>query len=186
MNSITATLIVEAPALAEALNTLAKAISGSNSINTQGTAAPSEFSAAVLPTEIQVQAPLAPTQAPQLVPTAAPVQLPSVYAPTYYAPQQPAPAYTPLQPVPNAASIFTSQQQAPTAPIQAAPSPVPTSVPDYTIEQIQLATAPLIDAGRLGELQVILKNFGLNSLLELPKERYPDFANALRSLGGKI
>lgn len=78
-----------------------------------------------------------------------------------------------------------------TAPVQPAP---PLSVPTaptappctYTIEQIQTACAPLMDAGKQPELIGLLSQFGVQSLPQLPKEQYGAFATALRGLGAKI
>lgn len=78
-----------------------------------------------------------------------------------------------------------------TVPVQSAP---PVSVPTaptappctYTIEQIQTACAPLMDAGKQQELIGLLSQFGVQSLPQLPKEQYGAFATALRGMGAKI
>jgi hypothetical protein len=70
------------------------------------------------------------------------------------------------------------------APVQA--PPLQTSVPQYTVEQLGVAAMPLMDAGRQGELLQLLAHFGVQSVQELPKERYAEFAMALRQLGAKI
>lgn len=72
-------------------------------------------------------------------------------------------------------------------PAQAAPvAPAPTATPTYTLDQLALACAPLMDAGRAAELQQLLANFEVRSITELPKEKYGAFATFLRSLGAKI
>lgn len=89
--------------------------------------------------------------------------------------------------------------QAPTVPVAQtmppvvqAPSPVPTtvqaptSVPSYSIEQFQTAIAPLLDAGKVSQVQQLVQSFGVATLMEIPKERYGEFANSLRSIGGVL
>ena len=82
-------------------------------------------------------------------------------------------------------------QQAPVTVIssavpQQASAAVPTATATYTIDQLAYAASPLIDAGKLPELQALLGQFGVNILTELPAEQYGAFATALRGLGAKI
>ena len=63
---------------------------------------------------------------------------------------------------------------------------MPTATATYTIDQLAYAASPLIDAGKLPELQALLGQFGVNILTELPAEQYGAFATALRGLGAKI
>lgn len=65
--------------------------------------------------------------------------------------------------------------------------PVPTAqlIP-YTLEQLALAAAPLIDAGKGKELTDIVQGFGVVSLQQLPAEKYGEFATAIRGLGAQI
>lgn len=81
-----------------------------------------------------------------------------------------------------------AQQTAPTNNIvpQQASAAVPTATATYTIDQLAYAASPLIDAGKLPELQALLGQFGVNILTELPAEQYGAFATALRGLGAKI
>jgi hypothetical protein len=72
------------------------------------------------------------------------------------------------------------------APVPVQAPPLQTSVPQYTVEQLGVAAMPLMDAGRQGDLLQLLANFGVQSVQELPKERYAEFAMALRQLGAKI
>lgn len=93
---------------------------------------------------------------------------------------------TPVQ-----AASAPTQQTVPTAPIQQQTAPVQSAVPvappcEYTIEQIQLACAPLMDAGRQQELVNLLAQFGVQALPQLQKEQLGAFATALRGLGAKI
>lgn len=43
-----------------------------------------------------------------------------------------------------------------------------------------------MDAGRIGELQGLLQQFGVPALTQLPTEHYGEFATRLRALGAKI
>lgn len=93
----------------------------------------------------------------------------SAFAPAPAAPPQnsPAPAY---QPVPSAVPTA-----APTAP-----------APQYDVEMLGRAAAPLAAAGKRQELYNLLQSFGVQSINELPKERYGEMAIALRGLGAQI
>ena len=76
-----------------------------------------------------------------------------------------------------------------TAPTQTTPvvQPAPTAQPiPYTLEQLSLAAAPLIDAGKGKELTDIVQGFGVVSLQQLPAEKYGEFATAIRGLGAQI
>lgn len=71
---------------------------------------------------------------------------------------------------------------------QAAPvqQTAPTAAPSYTLPQLQAACAPLMDAGKGAQLQQLVQSFGIASLMELPPERYGEFANGVRALGGVL
>lgn len=101
----------------------------------------------------------------------------------------------PVQTVPVQAPVNNTVTQAvPTAPAQqaapvqqVAPTAVPTtSVPEYTLEQLQAAIAPLMDSGKIAQIQQLVKSFGVNTLIEIPKDRYGELANGLRALGGVL
>ena len=73
------------------------------------------------------------------------------------------------------------------APTSVPPAAVPTAVaPTYTVEELQVACAPLLDTGRMADLQQILTKFGATSLLDVPKERYGALAAELRTLGARL
>lgn len=59
------------------------------------------------------------------------------------------------------------------------------SVKEYKLEELQVAMQPLINS-KLSELQALLAKYGVPSLVELPKERYPEFAADLRAMGVQI
>lgn len=114
----------------------------------------------------------------------APVQTTPVQtAPIQTAPVQTAPVQTaPVQAAPvQMAPIQTAPVQ--TAPVQTTPAVTSCT---YSIEQIQSACAPLMDAGKQAELVGLLAQFGVQSLPMLPPEQYGAFATALRGLGARI
>lgn len=100
--------------------------------------------------------------------------------PVQVAPVQPVQA-APLQPQ-QAAPIQQPVSQAPAMPV------VPTAAePQYTVEQIQIAATPLIDAGRGEEIRALLmQRYGVDALTALNPSYYPAFVNDLRQLGVKI
>lgn len=105
--------------------------------------------------------------------------------------------------VPNAAVQVTPTQVAITAPtvnvatdtpVQTVTAPVQTpvtapvsqEVKKYTLPEIQVALAPLLDAGKAVELQQLMAQFGVQYLGEVPEDRYPELVNAIRGLGARI
>lgn len=73
------------------------------------------------------------------------------------------------------------------APTSALPAPVPRAdAPTYTIEELQLACAPLMDANRMSEIQSTIAKYGATSLLDIPKEQYGALAADLRALGARL
>lgn len=94
---------------------------------------------------------------------------------------------TPAQPVQQPVQTQAVAPAAPAAPVQqpAAPS-APTQAPQFTLAQIQTATAPLMDAGKQAELAALLTQFSITALTQLPEARYGEFATALRQLGAKL
>ena len=65
---------------------------------------------------------------------------------------------------------------------------VPTStVPqEYTQDQIAIAMTGLSDQGKRADLINILARFGVASLVQVPKERYPELVLLLREAGAAI
>lgn len=122
----------------------------------------------------------APTPAPAPAPAPAPTPAPS---PAVLQPVNTAPA--PADAPPFATQPLHVPKAAPAA--APAPAPVPTApAPTYTLEQLTVAAAPLIDQGKLNELCGVIASFGVQSLQELPPERYGEYATAIRALGAKI
>lgn len=96
------------------------------------------------------------------------------------------PQQTPVTPISNAVPQQTPVALTVNTVPQQASAAVPTATATYTIDQLAYAASPLIDAGKLPELQALLGQFGVNILTELPAEQYGAFATALRGLGAKI
>lgn len=93
------------------------------------------------------------------------------------APRDPAPNMTP--PMQPTAPVMTPLTQ---------PAAVPTTEHTYTAEELQVAAVTLVDKdpGMMAHLQEMLQQFGVNSLPELPAEKYGAFATALRGMGAQI
>lgn len=122
--------------------------------------------------------------------------------------QQPGVVATPQQmsvqqaaPVSQQATQTTAPAQQPPAPQQAAPTPpavqqaapmaatpgaVPTAAHEYTQDDLARAAMPLIDKGGMQQLQQLLAGYGCETLRQLPKEQYGNFATALRGMGAQI
>lgn len=112
-------------------------------------------------------------------------------------PTQPYPPTVPVAHPGQAQSSMPISQPVPTTPYappqqgapvnQPAPAgAVPTTQTTYTVDQLAVAATPLMDAGRVAELNQLLQQFGVQALTHLPQERYGEFATALRALGAKI
>lgn len=81
---------------------------------------------------------------------------------------------------------WTTQDVQPEEPKAEAATAAPTApVKEYKLEELQVAMQPLINS-KLSELQALLAKYGVPSLVELPKERYPEFAADLRAMGVQI
>ena len=110
--------------------------------------------------------------APQAAPaptTEAPATVQAPSAPAPETPSTPAPA-TPVAPAPTA----------PSTPDPAAPAK------EYSLDELLTATAPLMDAGKIADLQALMQKFGVPSMMEIPEDRYGELATALRELGAEL
>lgn len=85
--------------------------------------------------------------------------------------------------VPTSVSVPTTPE-----PAQAPPTPaVPVApVKEYTLEEIQVALQPLMDAGRTNEIVGLMQKYKVASLPELPKEQFPNLVVDLRNMGARI
>mgnify|MGYP000108920224 FL=1 len=116
-------------------------------------------------TEEPPTAPMAPAtvQAPPVAPVA---------QPTTVAPVVPTSVSVPTTPEP--------QQAPPTPAVPVAP------VKEYTLEEIQVALQPLMDAGRTNEIVGLMQKYKVASLPELPKDQFPNLVVDLRNMGARI
>lgn len=113
-------------------------------------------------------------------PPTAPVVPATVQAPPVAPVAQP----TPVAPVvPTSVSAPTTPE-----PPQAPPTPaVPVApVKEYTLEEIQVALQPLMDAGRTNEIVGLMQKYKVASLPELPKDQFPNLVVDLRNMGARI
>ncbi|MGG0891662.1 hypothetical protein [Cytobacillus horneckiae] len=150
------TVEIKAPEMVNAINALAQALGKGQAVADQSSSLPTEANAAA--NEIQ--------PSPAAVPIFPPVQ------------QQQPMQQQQSQPVNQPAQ----QSQQPEQPAQA----VPTSAPQYDMNQLAVAATQLMDAGKQSELLTLLGSFGAQSLMQLPQEQYGAFATKLRELGAKI
>ena len=113
-------------------------------------------------------------------PPTAPVVPATVQAPPVAPVSQPA---TVAPVVPTSVSVPTTPE-----PTQAQPTPaVPVApVKEYTLEEIQVALQPLMDAGRTNEIVGLMQKYKVASLPELPKDQFPNLVVDLRNMGARI
>lgn len=109
----------------------------------------------------------------------------------------PEPAVTPVAAMPQTEPAPTPvPAAAPMPPVEPAPVPtptadvkpaqVPTSAPTYTLEQIQAAIGPLLQAGRHTDLQNLLAKYQVATMTDLQPAQYGAFAADLRAIGAQI
>lgn len=141
------------------------------------------------PQQPQYPAPINPAQQ-----YATPVNQPLAPAPQYTAPIQqapvnPTPAPQTAAPVTTATPVALSQPVPMPYPSNPAPAPqaAPTAAtPGYTFDDLARAGSTLMDAGKQQDLLGLIGQFGIQSIQQLPKERYGEFATALRQMGARI
>lgn len=154
-------ITVEATALANAIENLARAISANGMGNTIAAVTASVPKVATTP-----------------VSTSAPAQQ-FVSAPTATAPVVSVAAQVPV--TVSAPVTAPGQQSA-----NAALTPIPTAAPTYTLDMLAAAGSALIDAGKMNDLLGILSRYGVNALTELQPAVYGAVAAELRNLGANI
>lgn len=113
-------------------------------------------------------------------PPTAPVVPATVQAPPVAPVAQP----TPVAPVvPASVSVPTTPE-----PPQAPPTPaVPVApVKEYTLEEIQVALIPIMDAGRTNEIVGLMQKYGVSDLTKVPKDSYPQLIQDIRNMGARI
>lgn len=113
------------------------------------------------------------TEEPPTAPVVpATVQAPPVAQPATVVPVVPTSVSVPTIPEP--------QQAPPTPAVPVAP------VKEYTLEEIQVALQPLMDAGRTNEIVGLMQKYKVASLPELPKDQFPNLVVDLRNMGARI
>lgn len=87
-------------------------------------------------------------------------------------------------PVQNVQPVPTTQtaQTAPTV----SPVPTATATPTYSMEQLAVAATGLIDAGKMQDVQNTLAALDAQTLMDLPQEKYGEFASAIKAIGAVI
>ena len=145
----------------KAIETINRLISALEKVSPT-TVAPVQPIAQVTPAAAVSSTPLSVASTQPVASTAAPV-------PTAQAPVQQPVAQTPVTEVQQSAAIPTSHVA------QA-----------YTVEQLQMAMAPLVDAGKMEEIRALLSGFGVPSIMGLQPDQYGALATALRGMGAQI
>jgi len=148
---------VDIPGIAEAINNLAQAIAEKKPVAVEAVKQETPIVHASAP----VAAPVAP-----VAPVHPPVQTASAPAPV-------APAAVSVTPTATTASA-PAQQQAPAA------------AKRITLDDLSLAGAKLVDAGKMDALINALQNFGVAAITLLHEDQYASFADCLRSMGANI
>lgn len=101
-----------------------------------------------------------------------------------------APPVAPVAQPTTVAPVVPTSMPVPTTPepTQAQPTPaVPVApVKEYTLEEIQVALQPLMDAGRTNEIVGLMQKYKVASLPELPKDQFPNLVVDLRNMGARI
>lgn len=154
---------VDIPGIAEAINNLAQAIVEKKpvAVETVKQEAPAVQASAPVASGTPVAASVAP---------AAPVQPPVQVTP---APAPVAPVAPPVTPAASTASVPVQQQ-------------TPTAAKCITLDDLSLAGAKLVDAGKMDALINALQNFGVAAITLLHEDQYASFADCLRSMGASI
>lgn len=151
---------VDIPGIAEAINNLAQAIAEKKPVAVEAVKQEAPV--------VQASAPIAPVAAS--VAPAAPVQPPVQTTP---APAPVAPVAPPVTPAASTASAPAQQQ-------------TPTVAKRITLDDLSLAGAKLVDAGKMDALINTLQSFGVAAITLLREDQYASFADCLRSMGANI
>ena len=109
--------------------------------------------------------------------------VPQVVTPDIVHPITPVEPTAPTQPVTPVEPTAPTQPVTPVAPTTPA---VPVSDKTYTLEDIQRASAALVQGGKIAQLQALLQQFNAISLAHLSQDNFGAFALKLRELGADI
>lgn len=170
-------MVVEVPGVPEALNNLARAISENKGAGAFVDAVKKETAKLIPSSEDTVQQPVQAASATAATAKAVPMTPPN----------------TPVQEVQNPVTAVT----APVVTNTPAPAPVPTPAPvtappapvqekPVTMNDLAIAGARLVDAGKMDSVVALLREFGAEAIPQLKAEQYGSFAQRLRELGAAI
>ena len=109
-----------------------------------------------------------------------------VVTPDIVQPVTPVTPVTPVEPVAQTQPATPVTPVEPTAPTQPVTPAVPVSEKTYTLEDIQRASAALVQGGKIAQLQALLQQFNAISLAHLSQDNFGAFALKLRELGADI
>ena len=93
---------------------------------------------------------------------------------------------TPVEPTAPTQPVTPVEPTAPTQPVTPTTPAVPVSEKTYTLEDIQRASAALVQGGKIAQLQALLQQFNAISLAHLSQDNFGAFALKLRELGADI
>ena len=109
--------------------------------------------------------------------------VPQVVTPDIVHPVTPVEPVAPVEPTAPTTPTTPTQPATPVAPTTPA---VPVSEKTYTLEDIQRASAALVQGGKIAQLQALLQQFNAISLAHLSQDNFGAFALKLRELGADI
>ena len=173
--------------LAQALMQLAAATKAGGEAPVMQQLMPQQVSSTTAPQQTQPQGQPAATMPQQVPVQQQPNQIPVQPQPT----PQPMPLSGPVPTQPMSQQVPTQPAQ-PVQPVQpqmpAQPTQIPTTaVPmTHTTDELAVAASQLVNMGKQARLLEILHGFGVNSLMELPTEKYGAFAGCLKAEGVKF
>lgn len=93
---------------------------------------------------------------------------------------------TPVEPVAPVTPVEPTAPTQPVTPVAPITPAVPVSEKTYTLEDIQRASAALVQGGKIAQLQALLQQFNAISLAHLSQDNFGAFALKLRELGADI
>lgn len=102
-----------------------------------------------------------------------------------------APPVAPVAQPTTVAPVVPTSVSVPTTPEPPQAQPTPAAVPvapvkEYTLEEIQVALIPIMDAGRTNEIVELMQKYGVSDLTKVPKDSYPQLIQDIRNMGARI
>ena len=168
-------MVVEVPGVPEALNNLARAISEHKSAGAFVEAVKKETAKLIPSAEDTASTVQQPVQAASVPAAVVPMTPPNV------------PVQEVQNPVTAASAPAVTNVPAPApapAPVTAPPAPVQEK--PVTMNDLAIAGARLVDAGKMGSVVALLREFKAEAIPRLKEEQYGAFAQRLRELGAVI